>query len=390
MNNNKPVKFLMILNDIAWFWSHRLPLSDDILKKGWKLYLATNSAESDPKLTKMGVKGCALPKAGRGSDIIGQVGLMWGIYKTIKNIQPTIIHAITIRYAFYTGLVTRLIGYSPVTFTVAGLGSLYTAPGLKAKLARFIAVPLLKFSFGGKGKLIIFQNPDDQKTMIDTGIVDVDRTVVIRGSGVNLKEFPYTPYIKTSEPPIILFTSRLLREKGITDFIEAAKILKDKGIKARFLVAGNVYPDNARSLTKEEMQSYHDQGVIEWLGQCDDMPDLLTRSMMVVLPSYYGEGVPKVLLETAAIGRPIISCDAPGCREAVEHQVNGELVLPKCPQELAEAIEKLIKDPTLCHAYGVAGRKRVEEDFHVDAVNEQTINVYKRLLEEAHLESLRG
>jgi glycosyltransferase involved in cell wall biosynthesis len=120
------------------------------------------------------------------------------------------------------------------------------------------------------------------------------------------------------------------------------------------------------------------------------MPDLLARSMMVVLPSYYGEGVPKVLLEAAAVGRPIISCDAPGCREAVEHQINGELVLPKCPEDLAGVIEKLIQDPELCQAYGIAGRKRVEEDFHVGAVNAQTIKVYEDLLEEAHLESLRG
>ncbi len=390
MSDNTSVKFLMILNDIAWFWSHRLPLADDILKKGWQLHLATNKAESDPTLAKMGVKGCALPKAGRGSDVIGQLALMWAIYKAIKKVRPTIIHTITIRYAFYTGMVTRLIGYFPVTFTVAGLGSLYTAPGIKAKILRFIAIPLLKFAFGGKGKFVIFQNPDDQKVMVDANIIDIDRTTVIRGSGVNLKEFPYMPYVKTSEPPIILFTSRLLREKGITDFIEAARLLRKKGVKARFAVAGNVYPDNARSLTKEEMQTYHDEGVIEWLGQCDDMPDLLARSMMVVLPSYYGEGVPKVLLEAAAVGRPIISCDAPGCREAVEHQINGELVLPKCPEDLAGAIEKLIQDPELCQAYGIAGRKRVEEDFHVGAVNAQTIKVYEDLLEEAHLESLRG
>jgi glycosyltransferase involved in cell wall biosynthesis len=376
------MKFMMILNDIDWFWSHRLPLAKAILDKGWELNLATHSAENDPKLKEMGVTGWPLPKHGRGSDILNQFALMWGIYKNIKSCQPDILHVITIRYAFYAGLVTRLIGYKPVIFTVAGLGSLYTAPGFKMKILRAVILPLIRFAFGGKGKFIIFQNPDDQRAMIGTNIVKEENTTVIRGSGVNITEFSYIPYEETNDAPIILFTSRLLKEKGIEDFIVAARLLKKEGVQAKFQVAGNIYPDNARSMTKEEMQDAHDKGVIEWLGQVSDMPDLLKRSMMVVLPSYYGEGVPKVLLETAAIGRPIITCDAPGCREAVENDVNGVLVPPQSPEELAKAIKALIADPERRQRYGAAGRKRVEEDFHADFVVEKTMNVYTRLLEE--------
>lgn len=379
---NNDVKFLMILNHLDWFWSHRLPLADAILKRGWALNLATNNADQDPKLGKMGVVAHAMPKMGRGLNPISQVQQFWANYQLIKQTQPDIIHAITLRTAFYAGLVTRVMGYKPVVFTVAGLGSLYTAPGLKMKMLRLAVLPLIKFAFGGAGKFIIFQNPDDRNAMVGAGIVDVARTTIIRGSGVNIREFSYTPYVETQEPPIILFTSRLMLEKGIYDFIVAAKILKDEGVNAKFQVAGNVYPDNARSIRKAEMDKAHDSGAIEWLGQCSDMPDLLARSMMVVLPSYYGEGVPKVLLETAAIGRPIITCDAPGCREAVEHEVNGILVTPQSPEELAEAIKALIADPEKRHAYGAAGRKRVEEDFHVDSVVERTIAVYDQLLGE--------
>ncbi len=375
--------FLMILNDIAWFWSHRLPLADAILKRGWALSLATHNAELDPNLQKMGVRGCALPKHARSLNPLAQLSLLWGVAKVIKQTKPDIIHAVTLRYAFYAGIVTRLMGYKPVTFTVAGLGSLYTAPGIKIKIIRFFALPLIRFAFGGAGKFIIFQNPDDQKAMLDAGIVKEERTVVIRGSGVNLKEFPFQPYQqKEGDKPIVLFTSRLLREKGITHFIQAARMLKSEGVEARFLVAGDVYEDNVRSLTRAEIQGFHDEGVIEWLGQCDDMPRLLAESMMVVLPSYYGEGVPKVLLETAAIGRPIITCDAPGCREAVEHDVNGVLVAPKAPKEIAAAIKDLINDSDKQKRYGAAGRKRVEEDFHVDHVVEKTMAVYDTLFSE--------
>ena len=379
MTSKNPVTFLMILNHIDWFWSHRLPLARAILDKGWNLHLATHSADQDKRLAEMKVKGCAMPAYGRGLNPVFLLTQLYATYKIIRKTQPDIIHAITLRTAFYTGLVTRLIGYKPVIFTVAGLGSLYTAPGFKMKLIRFLALPLIRFAFGGKGKFIIFQNPDDQKAMLNSGIVTEEKSTIIRGSGVDLKEFSFSEYEETGEP-IILFTSRLLKEKGITDFIAAARILKSKEVKAKFQVAGNVYPENARSMTREEMQSYHDEGVIEWLGQCDDMPDLLKRTMMVVLPSYYGEGVPKVLLETAAAGRPIISCDAPGCREAVEHEVNGLLVPPQSPEDLAEAITKLINDPEKRRCYGAAGRRRVEEDFHVDAVVSRTIAVYERLL----------
>jgi len=375
------MKFMMILNDIDWFWSHRLPLAKAILDKGWELNLATHNADKDVKLKDMNVTGWSLPKHGRGSDILNQLALMWGMYKNIKKCQPDIIHAITIRYAFYAGLVTRIMGYKPVVFTVAGLGSLYTAPGLKMKILRAFILPLIRFAFGGKQKFIIFQNPDDQQAMVSTNIVAKENTTVIRGSGVDITEFSYMPYEENDETPIILFTSRLLKEKGIEDFIEAARILKSENIDASFQVAGDVYPDNARSMTREEMQVAHDEGVINWLGQVSDMPDLLRRSMMVVLPSYYGEGVPKVLLETAAIGRPIITCDAPGCREAVVNDVNGVLVTPQSAQELAQEIKALIVDPERRARYGAAGRKRVEEDFHADFVVQKTMDVYTHLLE---------
>lgn len=379
-NPKNNVKFLMILNHIDWFWSHRLPLAKGILGRGWDLHAATHGADKDQAMKNMGVVGHDLPKVGKGSDIIGQIKLLWSLFKTIKELQPDIIHAITIRYAFYAGIVTRLMFYKPVTFTLAGLGSLYTAPGLKMKLIRAVVTPLMMLAFRGEGRFIIFQNPDDRNALVNAGVVKAEQTTIIRGSGVDISEFEYSLYVKIDEEPIILFTSRLLKEKGIYDFIEAAKVLKSKGVKARFVVAGDVYPDNARSLTREEMIFAEDAGVIEWLGQVEDMPNLLKRAMMVVLPSYYGEGVPKVLLETAAIGRPIITCDTPGCREAVEHEVNGELIQPQSPRELVEVIERLINEPETRQAYGAAGRKRMEEDFHVESVVSRTMAVYDGLL----------
>ena len=376
----KNTKFLMVINDLAWFWSHRLPLAKEIQKKGWDLQVVAHRAHKDERLKDMGVKGIGLPPLGRSLNPIPQLKLMAAMRDIIAREQPDIIHAITIRYAFYLGIVTRLMRYKPVTFTVAGLGSLYTDPSKKMQYIRKIVLPIMRFAFGGKGKRIIFQNPDDRQAMIDTNIVTLENTALIRGSGVDLKEFPFVPYAQTEEEPIVLFTSRLLKEKGIADFIDAAKILKKQNVKARFIVAGNIDPHNARSLTRGEIQKPHDEGIIEWMGHVDDMPTMFKKSYMVVLPSYYGEGVPKALLEAAAIGRPIITCNAPGCREAVTHNENGYLVAPQSPTKLAEAIKRLLNDPDKAIEFGKAGRKHVEKDFHVDHVNEQTMKVYDDLL----------
>jgi len=377
----KPLKFLMVLNNIDWFWSHRLPLARAIMLKGWLLQLSTHKADKDETLKDLSVQGFDLPPHGRGSDILALFKVLTALYKTIHDQQPDIIHAITIRYAFYAGIVTRLMGYKPVVFTIAGLGNLYTAPGLKYKLLRLVILPIFRFVFGGRDRHIIFQNPDDQKKMVDAKIVPIEKTTIIRGSGVNIKEFSYTPYVEHANPPIILFASRLLKEKGIYDFIEAAIILKGRDINARFVIAGDVYPDNSRSVSKGEMEDYQKDGVIEWWGRHDDMIGLINQSMMMVLPSYYGEGVPKVLLEAAAIGRPIITCDTPGCREAVDHNANGLLVPPQSPTDLADAIEQLILAKDKRQEMGQNGRTRVENDFNTDAVVHQTMMVYDTLLQ---------
>ncbi|NQZ14601.1 MAG: glycosyltransferase family 4 protein [Alphaproteobacteria bacterium] len=378
MSKNAP-HVLMVLNDIAWFWSHRQPLAQAILGRGSKLSLATAMASSDQGVKDMGVEGHDLPDHGKGLGLLFHVKIVRAIIKTIKETKPDIIHAITLRHAFYTGIATRLIKYRPTVFTVAGVGSLFTDHSLKMNIVRAIALPLLRYAFRGPNRFLIFQNPDDRNLMIKHGVVDENQTTIIRGSGVDLKEFPFTPE-EQNEEPIVLFSSRLIREKGIDDFIGAARILKNKGVKARFQIAGSVYQKNPNSLSKEEMQGYHDEGVIEWLGQVSDMPSLFKEISIMALPSYYGEGVPKILLEAAAIGRPIITCDVPGCREAVNDNENGLLVSPKSPEELSEAIDKLLSDFDLRQSYGRAGRAMVEKDFHVESVVSRTLDVYDSMI----------
>lgn len=368
----------MILNDIAWFWSHRLPLAKAIQKEGYDLHLATAGASDERKLHDMNVAGHDLPEHDSSLNPFKQIAILWSIYKTIKHVQPDVIHAITIRYAFYTGIVTKLIGYKPVIYTIAGLGSLFEGKSLKAKILQFFVLPLFRFAFRRDKVFIIFQNPDDQDAMVKTRTVFEDQTTIIRGSGVDLTEFSFTPE-EVQDVPVILFCSRLIKEKGLYELVEAARILRAKGLQFELQVAGNFYPKNPGSIPPEQIEEWVEAGDINWLGQVDNMPEIYKRTAVICLPSYYREGVPKVLLEAMATGRPLITTDLPGCRETVQDGVNGYLIPGREVQPLADALEKLITDPEKRAKFGAESRKLVEKDFHVESVVQRTLNIYTKL-----------
>ena len=367
---------LMVLNDIDWFWSHRLPLVQALLDKGWSLTLATAGSSKDQGIKDMGIDSYDLPDHTSAFNPLLHISIIGSIKHAIQDMQPDLVHAITIRHAFYTGIAARFCGHKKLVLTVAGLGSLFSRKSFKASCIRFLAKPLLRFAFDRAGVFLIFQNPDDQKALIDHAIVKVERTSVIKGSGVDIEVFQPAPFIQNSEKPVILFASRLLIEKGIKEFIAAARILKDR---ADFIVAGDIYAKNPHSLTREEVQSWHDEGIITWLGQHSDMASLFARSTLVTLPSYYGEGVPKVLLEAMACGRPIITTDLPGCRETVDHKKTGLLIPGQDVEALIESITYMLDNPTLLKTYGAAARKKVEGEFTTQAVVQKTLSVYHNM-----------
>lgn len=374
MTDKKPV-FLMILNDLGWFWSHRLPLARAIQDHGYILHLATAGAEDDLKLSGMNIVPHNLPRHGHSLHPLSHLFIALGIARVIRSVKPDMIHAITLRYAFYAGLAARFVRTRGIVFTIAGLGTLFTHNDVRSRIIRGLMLPVLRFAFARDDARIIFQNPDDQRAFLNLNIVKDNQTTVIRGSGVDMAEFPFMPETH-ADAPVVLFPSRLLREKGIHDFIAAARIIRSQNIPARFWVAGDIYPGNPHSVTDNDISAWRAEGIIEYLGVRHDMPNVIAQSALVVLPSYYGEGVPKVLLEAAATGRAIITCDMPGCREAVIHERNGLLVPPRDPESLARAIADLLTHPDKRKALGTAGRAHVESDFTAEIVTEKTLKVY--------------
>jgi len=374
-------KFLLIVNDMAWFWSHRLPLAKDIIAKGYDLHLATNDAANNADIKALGITGHDLPEHKSSLNPLNQLLLFYKIFTALKSVRPDIVHAITVRHAFFTGLAARILKTPRAVFTLAGLGPLFGSEDPKIKLIRAVIVPLFKIAFGGKGRFVIFQNPDDAKALIRAGAIEKHNCGIIRGSGVDPAQFAYSPE-PANDIPVILFSSRLLKAKGIGEYVHAARILKSKGVKARFQVAGDIYIGNHDSISREQLDDWTNEGAVEWLGHRADMPALMAAANIVTLPSYYGEGVPKVLLEAASTGRAIVTTDMPGCRETVEDGVTGLLIEPKNAWALAESLEKLLMDAKLRAEMGQKARARIEKDFTVDVVNARTLAVYAKLFRE--------
>lgn len=352
-------KILYVINHIDWFWSHRLPLAKAAQDAGYDVHVAVHGA-NDVRFAKYGFTAHELPEF---PPLVS-----WRLGQLARSLKPDLIHAITLKYSFLTGLATRHTKTRRV-FTIAGLGYLFSED---AALLRLLVMPLLKYALGNAR--IIVQNPDDCDILICRGVIR--DAVLIRGSGVDTAIFNQA-HNNEENPPIVLMPTRLLRDKGVMVFAEAAKILKDRGVNARFQIAGGMEGHNPATLTESDMKSMIEDGAVEWLGRVNEMPALYARAAVIAYPSWYREGVPKVLLEAAAMGKAIVTTDHPGCREAVTHGVNGLLVPVKNAQATAEAIEKLLNDPDLRARMGTAGRKKAEEEFDVRLVVERTLKTYE-------------
>jgi glycosyltransferase involved in cell wall biosynthesis len=252
------------------------------------------------------------------------------------------------------------------------------AQGVRARLLRNFVNWLYRFALGHPNIRVIFQNPEDRSVLLDKGALNLNQTVLIRGSGVSLEDYPHRP-----EPvgiPVVVFAARLLRDKGVGEFVEAARLLHSRGVQVRFRLIGSPDPGNPTTITENELNTWRKEGEVELLGFRDDIPELFAEANIVALPSY-GEGLPKVLIEAAACGRAVVTTDCPGCRDAIEAGTTGLLVPVRDPIALAEAIEMLIKDNDLRHRMGQAGRVLAELEFGVEKVVDAHLNAYQELLE---------
>jgi len=374
-------KLFLILNHMDCFWTRRLPIALEAQTQGWDVHVCAHGALEDDKLSKMGFTGYELPDAKGKFSVFANLHIVYAVWRTIRDNDPDIVHAMTLKYGFFTGLACRFMKAVPQVHTIAGLGYLFSGDDLKSKVLKLLVGPFLRFSLRQKQSFISFQNPDDMRLLIDHGYVEEERSILIRGSGVDLDFYDYHPE-PSSEKPLVILPTRLIHEKGVSVFIEACKILHERGIEADYQIAGGGAPYNPREISAEQMQAMLDGSPVKWLGHVDDMPALYAAANLIVYPSYYGEGVPKVLLEAAATGRAIITTDNTGCREAVEDGKTGILIPIKDAEATANAMATLIQDATLRSKMGKAAREFAKDHYDVKSVVARTLKIYDRALAE--------
>ncbi len=375
-------KLLYIINHIDWFWSHRLPLAQGAQQDGWDVCVAVTGGAQNARLTEHHFTGLELPASDRGFMPFRILKIMWRIWTILQQEKPDLVHAITLKYAFLAGLPARFCKDIRIVFTIAGLGYLFSGEGLKPAVLRILVGPFLKLALKHPRAHIIFQNPDDMALMIQRGFATRDNSTLILGSGVDLRHFPFAQEPDHTTAPLVLMPTRLVRDKGLAVFVEAAKIVHTRGISARFEIAGSLTHNNPLALTEQDMHTLLDNSPVIWLGKVDDMPELLARCALVCYPSWYGEGIPKVLLEACATGRAIVTTDHAGCRETVTQGQNGLLVPVKDPYATAEAMITLLQNPALRRDMGKKSRARAERDFDVRLITRNTLDVYHTVLKE--------
>jgi len=297
-----------------------------------------------------------------------------------SKIKPLFVHLFTIKCVLYGGLCARLLRIPRVS-AITGLGHLFICNSPKIQFLRWVLKPLFKFALGGKRVRVIFQNDEDRDAYIRLGLVDPAVTELIRGSGVNLNEFPSLS-LPGNTTPVFLYIGRLLEEKGVKDLIQAADKLFAKRFDFQLRLAGDLYPGNPSSLSEDEVKAHSQKPYLTFLGHVSTIRDEIAKADVVILPSYR-EGTPKSLLEAAASSRAILCSDISGNRGVVIPDVNGYFFPAGDVETMAEAMEMLASSPETIERYASASRAVVEESFSSEFVIAKTLNVYLKTLEES-------
>lgn len=375
-------KIILVVNNPGFLVSHRFDICTEAINQGYQVHIASPFKESAvSKIEAAGMHYHEIKFSRKGKNPFSEFKTIVSLISLFRKNNPDLVHLITIKPYLYGGIAARIANVKSVVSAVAGLGILFSSNLLKYRLLRLALYPLFRFAFGHKNQKVIFQNIDDRNALVDWGVVAKNKVRMIRGSGVDLITCPMND--EPSGVPIVSFAARLLKDKGVEVFVEASRLLKQRGVKTLFWLIGEPDLGNANSVTQAQLKVWESEGLVELFGFRKDIPDLFAQSNIVTHPSFYGEGLPKVLIEAAACGRAVITTDHPGCRDAVERDLTALLVPVRDPVALADAIQALIENPDKRKAMGQAGRKLAIDEFDVNKVVEQHLKIYTELMKKS-------
>lgn len=370
-------RLLFLITEDWYFCSHRLDLARAARDAGFDVLVATRVQDHGKRIEQEGFKLLSIRMIRKSRHPLRELAAVLELVGLYRRERPDIVHHVAMKPILYGSLAARLARVPAVVNAFAGLGYVFIAPGRWAWVVRVLIGRALRWALALPRARVVVQNAEDRERLVRDGIVPPGRAVVIRGSGIDTAAF--TPGPASAGEPLVVLASRMLWDKGVREFVEAAGLMKAQGVRAKCVLVGMVDEENPAKIPERQLQAWQAEGDIEWWGHRDDMRAVLSAARVVVLPSYR-EGLPKVLLEAAACARPIVAADVPGCREVVRNGDTGILVPPKNAPALAQAITTLLHDPALCERMGRRGRDLVVKEFSVERIAGETLALYRELL----------
>ena len=386
------MKVILFANTDWYLFNFRLPLARALRDAGYEVLLLSPDGAYGPQMQAEGFRWQAFPLSRKGMNPLHELGTIFRLRRLYRAEQPDVVHHFTIKCVLYGSLAAHLSGVAKVINGITGLGFMFSQR-LLARVIRLFLMPVYRLAL--RGTTTIFQNPDDIELFHRLRLLRKTEVHLVRGSGARTELFLPSP--EPPGPPVVMMAGRFLWEKGVGEFVEAARMLNNRTLNdstlslskvtvstgvamslstlVRFVLVGDTYPDNPGAVSPGQLQSWVDEGLVEWWGWHDDMWNMFPQAHIVCLPSYR-EGMPLSLAEAAACGRPVVTTDAPGCREIVQDGVNGFLVPVRDSVTLAEALRKLIEDPALRQEMGSRGRERAETEFSARSIVQETLQVY--------------
>ena len=371
-------KILYFVPEDWYFCSHRLMLARAAREKGFEVAVATRVNAHGNIIRAEGFTLIPLRLRREGKNLWHELLTIWELIRIYRRERPDILHQVALKPILYGTIAALFTRKTTIVNVLAGLGFLSTSSSLKARVLNRLIRPAFKLIFGLRRTRLIVQNQDDYKEQLGGLIKDEKRILLIIGDGVDTSLF--TPGPEPAGITTVILPARMLSNKGVTEFYEAARSLKSRGVEARFVLVGRTDPASPAAISAKQLETWVATGIIEWRGHCDDMPEVYRNANIVCLPSYR-EGIPKALLEAAASGRAIVATDVPGCREVVRPRVNGLLVPPRDSLALAEALQTLILNPDLRRNMGIEGREIAIKKFSAPRIIGELLKLYDSLIE---------
>lgn len=368
-------RILFLVNDAGFFFSHRVNLALAAVRCGYTVAVACPADELTARLHTMDIQWLETSRVRDRNGPIGLLGIFVEYFRVLRRWRPSMVHLITSKPVILGGLAARVLRI-PVIAAISGLGYIFTGSGMKFRIMRRLAAFGYRLALGHRDAYVIFQNATDRDIFFGLGICSHENSFLFRGSGVDLQRI--RPHKEPEGAIVALLPARILRDKGVYEFVAAARIVRGMGSSIVFRLQGIIDASNPTAVRHEEIDGWIEEGVVEYLPYSGDVDTMLASAHIIVLPSYR-EGLPKTLIDAAAAGRAVVTADVPGCRDAILPGESGLLVPVRDAAALAEAIVQLSRDAGRRRAYGAAGRRLAETHFDLERITEQHLDIYRMI-----------